>query len=306
VKDKTSPKTYYFIAAAAILWGTIGPFVRILTESGFSSNAIVFIRLSFGFVVLSLYLLRQSPKLLKINVKGLMACAMVGLITQTGFNLAYVRAINLIGVSLSAVLLYLAPLFLLLWSVWIFKEKPNVNQVIGVGICIIGAALAVTGGNLSAVTLSLEGILMGILSAVFYSLMTVFSRLLLKSIPAMTLIVYSFFFGALFTLPTMRLTDLSPITQSPINLLLCVAMGLVPAALAYILYFKGMERQPDLAVVGVLSTLELIFSLFFAVLLFSESITRWNTAGVILIIISIAISQLPIKPTAIFEPLKTK
>lgn len=306
MKEKKTTTAYGFIAAAAILWGTIGPFVRLFSGLGFSSNTIVFIRLFFGFAVLSLYLLLQNPKLLKINVKGLMACAMVGLITQTGFNFAYVRAINLIGVSLSAVLLYLAPLFLLLWSVWIFKENPSRNKVFGVLLCVIGAALAVTGGNLSTSELSYEGILMGVLSAVCYSLMTVFSRLLLKSIPAMTLIVYSFLFGALFTLPMLSFSDLRLIVSSPANLLLSIAMGLVPAALAYIFYFKGMSSQPDLAIVGVLTTLELIFSLLFAVLLFRESLTLWHSAGVILIVLSIAISQLPAKGTAFKNPLKTR
>lgn len=298
MKDNTPSKAYGFIAAAAVLWGTIGLFVRLLIELGFSPNVIAFVRLFFGFAVLSLYLLLQSPKLLKISAKGLMACAMVGLITQAGFNLAYVRAINLIGVSLSSVLLNLAPLFMLFWSVTLFKEKPASNKVIGVGICVLGATLAVTSGDLSSVVVSFEGVLMGVLSALCYSLMTVFSRLLLKQIPAMTLIVYSFFFGALFILPTLNLRDLSPILKSPTNLVVCIAMGLIPAALAYILYFKGMSRQPDLAVVGVLSTLELIFSLLFAVLIFSEPMTTWRTAGVILIVVSIAISQMPLKRIA--------
>lgn len=288
-------KAYLSIAAAAVLWGTIGPFVKLLSNLDFSPQAIVFVRLFFGFTVISLYLMSTCPHLLKIDAKGLMYCAAVGLITQTGFNLTYVRAIDLIGVSLSAVLLYLAPFFLLLWSILIFKEKPTPYKVIGVGVCVLGAALAVTGGNLSVATLSFEGLIMGILSALFYSLMTVFSRLLLKTMPTLTLIVYSFMFGALFTLPTLSLKDLNPIINSPSNLLLCLAMGLIPAALAYILYFKGMSQQPDLAVVGVISTLELIVALFLAVLFFGEPMTVWHIAGVILIILSIVISQLPAK-----------
>lgn len=286
-------RAYWFVIAAAILWGTIGIFVRILSDQGFQPGAIAFIRLFFGFVVLSIYLLVIDPKKLIIDFPSLAACAFVGIVTQAGFNLAYVKAISLNGVSLSAVLLNLAPLFLLAWSVIFFQEGLTIDKALGIVLCVSGAALAVTGGRLAGAVISFQGILMGILSAFFYSLMTVFSRLLLKRIPALTLITYSFLFGALFTIPTLTLNDLKFFTSTYNCLSICLAMGVIPAALAYILYFEGMSMEPNLAMVGVLSTLELVFSLIFAYFVFGESISYWGIIGVAMILLSIVISSKP-------------
>lgn len=284
--------TYIWIAVAAILWGTIGPFMRTLSEIGLSANAIAFIRMFFGSLLLSGHILFTDRRLFRITAKDLLICAVLGLVTQTGFNLAYVRTVQLIGVSFAAVLLYISPLFLLMGSLFLFKEKQNGIKIAGVFLCVLGAALAVTGGNLNQADLSIEGVLMGILSALTYAIMTLASRLLLKRLHSLTLITYCFLFGALFTLPTLTSGALLPLFATVKSLSVGLGMGLIPAAMAYIFYFKAMERQPDLAIVGVLTTLELIFSLLFAGILFGERLGPVNLVGVGCILLAITLSQL--------------
>lgn len=302
METKQQVTTYLWIAVAAILWGTIGPFMRTLSEMGLSANAIAFIRMFFGSLLLSGYMLVTDRRLFRVSAKDLFICAVLGLVTQTGFNLAYVRTVQLIGVSFAAVLLYISPLFLLMGSRFLFKEKQNFIKIAGVFLCVLGAALAVTGGNLNQANLSVEGVLMGILSALTYAIMTLASRILLKRLHSLTLINYCFMFGALFTLPTLTSGALLPLLATVESFSVGLGMGLVPAAMAYIFYFKAIERQPDLAIVGVLTTLELIFSLLFAGILFGERLGPVNLMGVGLILLAIILSQLgPLKSRKTIE-----
>ncbi len=73
----------------------------------------------------------------------------------------YSIAVTTIGVALSAVLLDIAPLFTLLFSVLFFQEKVTFLKGIAVIINIIGCILTVTNGKLEIQSLALFGLLMG-------------------------------------------------------------------------------------------------------------------------------------------------
>ena len=85
-------------------------------------------------------------------------------------DICYSIAVTTIGVALSAVLLDIAPLFTLLFSVLIFQEKVTFVKGIAVIINIIGCILTVTNGKLELQSLALFGLLMGISAGFFYAL----------------------------------------------------------------------------------------------------------------------------------------
>jgi drug/metabolite transporter (DMT)-like permease len=226
-------------------------------------------------------------KQLKIDMKGLILTLFMGVITQGVFNLVFFSSIGRIGVINGTILLYLAPIFITFFSVVIFKEKLTVLKQFGVGLSIIGSILALTGAVFDFKELSAIGILLGVASGLGYSLVSVFSKIGLKRYHAKTLIFYSFTFGALFIFP---LVDLGEITLKMLGakvILSTLGLGIFSATVAYIFYFEGIATGIDLSKVGVMSMIELIFAIVFAVLFVGETLNPVKIFGIGLILFAI-------------------
>jgi len=293
--SQNKKNAYILILIAGSIWGTLGFFCNILGNLGFSPELIAFTRLFSGFIILSLFSALRNFKLLIIDMQGLMFTALAGLVSQTGFNLFYFKAIKIIGVSSSAVLLYLSPLFLFVWSAIFFKESLTLKKFRSLSICILGCFLAVTGGCANVLSSSFIGIGFGIISAIAYSLMSVFSKFLSSKYNSITIIIYSFMFGTLFTLPFMDISEIPIIFSSVDSVFLSIAMGTLTSAIAYILYFKGIASGINLSSVGIISTIELVVSIIFGTLVLNESFNIIKFTGLLFIILSILLINKPVK-----------
>lgn len=282
-------KGYILIMMAGISWGSTGTLVKYIMALGVNVEGISFIRMFFGFLLLMGYLRFKDKKLLRIDKTGLLITAVMGLVTQALFNYAFFNSIKLIGVTSATVLLYLSPVFLLFWSVLFFNEKINIIKILGVILCVISSYLAVTGGFIKFENLSALGVLLGITAALSYSLVSVFSKLALKKYRSETIVLYSFMFGFLFTLPMIQMGDLISYFGNPKFLLLALSLGTISSSIPYVLYFSGISTGIDLSKVGVLSMLELIISICLSTLLLGEYMSLTKFVGVALIIVSIII-----------------
>lgn len=285
--DKRIRSGQLMIAAAGMCWGTIGTFAQILMDQGLSASMVSLLRMITGCLLLGGFTAITNPEQLRIDRRGLFLTAMIGLISQGGFNLLYFNAIQHIGIAMSAVLLYTAPFFLLLWSVLFFGERLTLRKISAILLCSLGCAVAVTGGNLSNLQISGIGLLLGLLSAVSFSLMSAISKHALKDYQPITVVIYSFFFGALFLIP-FNISSIHPgISINAVTIAAVLALGLIPSALSYRLYAQGISHGVDLSAAGVLSTLEMVFSVLLAWAVFHEPMGPVRWVGVLIILFSI-------------------
>ena len=66
-----------------------------------------------------------------------------------------------------------------------------------------------------------------------------------------------------------------------------LGLGIFSATVAYIFYFEGISTGLDLSKVGVMSMVELIFAIIFAVLFVSETLNAVKIFGIGLILLAI-------------------
>ena len=107
---------------AGIMFGSTGIFVRTLTQNGIDPTTLLFLRFSIAIVPIILAIILTDKDLLKINLSDiplLLACS----ICIIGLNLCYNESMNTIPLSLAAVLLSLAPIYVLIMASILFKEK---------------------------------------------------------------------------------------------------------------------------------------------------------------------------------------
>lgn len=284
-------KGYIYVFVAGCLWGTMGLFINLLGNYGVSGGAVVFLRMSTAALwIVPFMLLTGGTKLFRIDGKGLLLCAILGVICQAMFNYAYTEAIGRIGVATAAVLLYTSPVFVSIMSRIFFQEAIGMRKVAGLFVNVIGCALTVTGGNFAGVTVG-DGVLIGIAAGFLYSLMTIFGTIA-KDYDTTTVTFYSFLFAAIAMGITANPWGEIASAVSPAFFVTAFAYGLVTAVLAYFIYMKGLSMNLETSKVPVIASVETIVAAVIGFAVFREDLSLWKLAGIILVLASIGIMNL--------------
>lgn len=265
---------------SGIMFGSVGLFVRVLTDAGFGNMTIVFTRMSAAAVLLFIYIFITDRSLLRIRLKDLWlfaSCAVIGMLTTNYcFSISSVE----LSLSLASVLGALFPVYVLIISAVLFGEKITAKKVICMIFSIIGCVL-VTGLIESDVVLSVPGLTAGIISGVSYGLYGIFSKLLLsRGYRGMTITFYSIVIVSLVTLPfndfgiVYEYVSSAPLPHVGIML----AHSVCIAVLSYILYTISLKYM-DAGKASILASCEPVAAMVFGLVFYGERPSAVNIAG---------------------------
>lgn len=293
-------KGYLMVLITGTLWGTIGLFATILNNLGMEPFPVAFYRLLFasGLLIPVLIVQGKGFSLFKISRRGLISSALVGVISQAVYNLCYMNAIEQGGMATASVLLYTSPIFVALMSRVFFKEPLGRNVIIAIAVNILGCVLTVTGGNFSEISLSTFGILMGVAAGFTYGTLPVFSRFGADEENPYTSSFYGLAFGALALFFMVRpwRPEVTGITDYRMVLAL-IGFGIVPSALAYIIYYNGLGKIKETSIVPILASVETISASIIGLVVFGQTLSFVKVIGIALVFGSIIIINLG-KPAA--------
>lgn len=288
-------KGYLMVLTAGTLWGTIGLFATILNKLGMEPFPLAFYRLLFASVLLIPVLIVQGRgmSLFRISKRGLVSCFLVGLVSQALYNLAYMNAIEQGGMATASVLLYTAPVFVAIMSRLFFKEPISRNVIIAIIINICGCVLTVTDGDFSELSLSGFGVIMGILAGFTYGTLPVFSRLGADDENPYTSAFYGLAFGALCLFFMVRpwRPEVTGITDYRVVLAL-IGFGIIPSALAYIIYFGGLSKIKETSIVPILASVETVAASIIGVIAFRQMLSPVKILGIAMVFGSIILMNI--------------
>ena len=281
-------RKYALIMLSGILWGTIGLFVKVLDAKGSTSEYTTFMRMFFAFLLLFVITLaKEGIASFRIGRNTLISCALLGFMSMSLNNLCYTNAVNRLGMSLAAAILYMAPIFTSIQSKLLFHERIGRNKLIALAFNVIGCVLAATGGRLSLEGVSAAGLLFGIGAAFAYSTQNIFGRLATDEASPFVVATYNFFFAAAFTLVVARPFSTISDPFDPQLLIWGLLFGLIPTTIAYLLYFAGIQGLTETSKVPVFCSLELVVATVLGGVLFNENLPPASLAGTAMILISI-------------------
>ncbi|MBR1985902.1 MAG: EamA family transporter [Mogibacterium sp.] len=285
--DRTIQK-YALIMLSGILWGTIGLFVKVLDAKGSTSEYTTFMRMFFAFLLLlAITLIKEGTAAFRIGKRTMLSCALLGFVSMSLNNLCYTNAVNRLGMSLAAAILYMAPIFTSIQSKLIFHEKIGKNKMTALALNVLGCGLAATGGKLSLEGLSVIGLMFGIGAAFAYSTQNIFGRLATDEASPFVVATYNFFFAAVFTLAVARPFSGMSDPFDPQILMWGLFFGLIPTTIAYLLYFAGIQGLKETSKVPVFCSLELVVATMLGGLLFNEDLPPASLLGTAMILVSI-------------------
>ena len=116
------------VILAGCLWGVINIFVKKLSAAGLDSLQIALGRLAGAAILFSLFLLIRDPSGFRIDLKDIWMFIGTGVISVVFFSLCYFYTMIRGQASVAVVLLYTSPVFVMLFSALLFKERIKINE----------------------------------------------------------------------------------------------------------------------------------------------------------------------------------
>ena len=270
---------------AGIMFGSTGIFVRTLTENGVDSTTLLFLRFSIAVLYIFLAILLTDKSLLKIKKEDIPLLVLCGLCIL-GLNLCYNSSINTVPLSLAAILLSTAPVFVLIFEYFLFDEKITSIKVLCVILVLVGCTLVTGLIEENSIDISILGIIAGIGSAVFWAIYSVASR---KSIDmgrhTFTILFYSLITITIVTIPFTsfgQITNFVNLNMIP-NILFLLLHSLVSFALPYIFITISLNHI-DAGTAVILCSGEPIAALVFGMIFYLEMPTFLMICGVFITI----------------------
>lgn len=282
-----------FVLLAGILWGIIGIFVRRFQGFGISSLELALDRILFAAIIFAIFILIYNKSLFKIKIKDLWIFFGTGVISLATFSFCYFKAIEIMDLSVAAILLYTAPAFVMIFSIILFKEKVTISKIISLVLTFLGC-MFVTGVLSGNVLITLEGFIFGILSGLCYGLYSIFTRVALnKGYNTFTIVLYTMIFGGIAILLVVRPVKTFELVKSkPTEIIWVLAFVLFSEILPYFLYTFGLKYLKN-TTASIIVSVEPVVATILGALAFNEMIqVPFGYIGIVLVIISILLANM--------------
>ena len=140
MKQKETAAVLMVLLAAAC-WGANGIFINILTAYGVNGTQMTLVRMASMAILTGIWLAAKNPAALKIDLRDLVWFVPAGALGLFMFGLFYTYSIQLVGMGTAAVLIYLMPSLVMLFSVVFLHEKFTPGKGLCLVLSLLGCAL---------------------------------------------------------------------------------------------------------------------------------------------------------------------
>lgn len=281
---------------SACAFGTAGAFAKPLLASGWSSGAVVAVRLGLAAIVLlipGLMALRGRWHLLISQWRPLLAYGVFGGATA---QVAFFNAVQYVPVGLALLMEYLAILLVVAWVAVRSRRLPSKLTLVGTVVAITG--LVVVLDPTGMVGLDLRGIAWGSLAACGLAVYFVISARPME-LPPLTFVGVGLAVGTVTTLIA-GAVGLMPMQASFVDVVFVgvtlpwwaplVVLALVAAATAYALGFVGVQYLGS-TVASFVGLTEVLFAVAWAWLLLGELPGLLQLVGGVIMLAGVAAVQ---------------
>lgn len=271
---------------AAILWGTVGIASKVLYGIEDVPPLVVgFFRLSLAVPLLAAWCWwRLGPATFHFPGRDFPRIMALG-VAMALYQVFYFGAVAEIGVALATLItICSAPLIVGMVAIPLLGEAFTRRLGIALGFGLVGAALLVGVPSDAGNPL---GIALAVGAAVAYAVFVLCSRLLAGHDPG-KIIVVGFGSGAIVLAPFALFAGVQLSAWPPAAWATLLYIGLVPTAVAYLLYFRGM-RGTSATAASVITLVEPLTATALAFVLFSEMLSTPAMIGAALLLAAMTI-----------------
>lgn len=275
------------VLTAGTLWGLIGIFVNILASKGFEPLQITTLRVTTALLLTAIIIWRTDQRQFSIRPKDWWMFFGNGVIGLVFFNWCYFNAIAGGSLAIAALLLYTAPVFVMLMSVVLFHEQLTKEKVLALVITFLGCG-CITGAFSGNLSVSRETLVYGLASGFGYALYSIFGKPATQKYSALTVSLWCFIFATFFTLPLSGLSTKTGLFGDAMVWGGILGIGLVSCVFPNVLYMRSLQ-QLEAGHAAILATIEPVVAAVVSFLFLEETFTLQKLIGIVLILAAVPI-----------------
>ena len=268
------------LVSSMVIFGTIGIF---RTWIPLPSGTVALARASIGLVFLLIFMAvkRHKPSFSSIK-KHLPALFVSGVLL--GFNwILLFEGYEYTSVAAATLCYYMAPIFIILASPFVLKERLSVRKTLCVVAALVGMVL-VSGVLQTGLSISeLKGVLFALAAALMYAGIMLTNKKTCD-VPSYDRTAVQLAFAAVVMVPYVIIADKpASLTFDTKTVLLLLTVGIIHTGIAYVLYFgsmNGLKAQT----IALLSYLDPVLAVILSAVLLRENVAVSVWVGAVLII----------------------
>lgn len=280
-KEDSIGASYTFFAV--ILWSIMGIFVRWIPEV--SSGMIVAYRFIFATIVLLVYgIVTKKSSSIKIKLNDVPYLVLPAVILSFT-TYTYTIGLKNTTIANTIFLQQMAPLYVLLISALLLKEKTSKNTAIAVIIGILGGFIIFYYDISSInVTTNFYGNVMSMFSGFGWALYTINIRALSKKFDGLTTTLWMFVFATIIMSPFFSGSNI----LTPFSLSILFILGFLCTAGSFLLYSIALKHIMATKASVIILT-EGILAGILAYIVLGETVTQGTIIGGALILVAVLI-----------------
>ena len=277
---------------AMVIFGTIGIFRKYIPlPSGIVACARGILGVAFLLIFIKI-------KKIKIDGKAIKKHLAILLVSGGFIGLNWVllfESYRYTSVAVATLCYYMAPIFVMIVSPFLLKEKLTSRKMLCVIVALVGMVFVsgVLDGGITDIS-ELKGILFGLGAAALYASVVMMNQKL-REVPTYDKTIMQLGAAAVVLIPyILFVEDLSAVTLTPLMAIMLIVVGVVHTGIAYALYFgsmNGLKAQT----VALFSYIDPIVAIILSALFLKEPMTVYSAIGAVLVLGATMISELPEK-----------
>lgn len=271
------------ILAAGVLWGVIGLFTRQLEAVGVTSSGVLIIRSGGRGILFLLCALCKDPKLLKIRWKDAWLFFCYGILSTLFFTYCYYQSIALSSLSAACTLMYSAPVFVMVISLFVFHERFTRRKLAALLCAVVGCCL-VSGVLEGDSQLSTAGVIYGLLAGIGYAFYSICSKSLSnRGYHVFTINAYGWCLCAIGGLILWGFSPAAPVFESGRHMLTGLGLIVISGFLPALLYCWGLQSE-EAGKGAVMASVEPVVASVLGFAVFGETPTLLGVIGIALVL----------------------
>lgn len=276
------------VILSMFIYGTIGIFVRYIP---LSSAAISMFRGMIGAPFLIILLLFKKSKISWRSIRENLG-RLIFLGTALGVNwILLFEAYRYTTVATATLCYYLAPIFVVVASPLVFKEKMTLKKAACVLVALMGMVFisGVMQNGIPPIA-EIRGIALGIGAAVLYASIVINNKKL-HDISAYDRTIAQLAISALVLLPyNMLAGNLENLSFVPTTIVLLLVLGIVHTGISYYLYFGAMDKLSSQSL-AILSYIDPAVAILLSAFVLREPMGGLDIIGAVLILGAAVVSE---------------
>ena len=278
---------------ASSLWAISGISGEILFKQfNFSSDWLVSTRtLVSGILLFIIVVFIEKKSILRPlkNKWDSMGIILFGVAGMYLVQYTYFKTIELSNVSFATILQFTAPFFIFIYESIKNRKLPSISTVTLLFMTILGVVFIATKGNFSNLSVSLEALLFGLVSAVMIAFYSTYPKKLLKKYGSITVVGWGMIIGSVISNIIHPIWEIQGDinTKSIIQVITVVILG---TSIAYLIYIASLNYISS-SLAGILTAFEPILAAVLSVVIFGLKFSIIELIGFVLVFVSIFILE---------------